>query len=760
MGKSRAQEGPKYNLSDGPVKNRGCTDILFFLLFAAHIVVYVSVAATGITQGEPVRLLTGQDYQGKLCGLPSQVTDEGLSLSNATNLYYSMNVTTSLETVVGGMFSSSNTTAFDPNAVYASSASILDPVSFIGTWGNSLIIDMTNYFSPVCTTVCGYNVSDSSASALRTYVWEGPSDPTMVANWDDYVLAASTTPSLMDPFTFTALPESICPYPAKNCVPLQYANFTSILDRYCVPQILNADLSLLVPESFSSSVSNDLGDLTGDIITSWPAILIMAFVGLAIGVVYLYILRMCVGVFIWISIFLCFLLILASAISCLLYSQKCVGESMFTAATEVDTTDALSTLFTGTKACTNGYSIQSDSGRDSFRYLSYGLFGVAGIYILVILFIANRIRLGIAVNKVAAQFVRQNMSTLLVPIIQTLASIIWWGIWVVCIVYTITVIPEGYRDMSSTWVGNMTEASAGCNGQAGVYVRSYSNTTSPPSPVYACKEAKYVIGWNFWYSIGSLFWINGFVLSCGQCIIAGAVGVWYFTANSLKGSLGFKPIRTGFRNTFVYHVGTMAFGSLLIAIVNVLRLMFFWVAKVQKRNPGNKLIAIFAWIMYGFLSFLEKVMRFINKNAYIQTALMGTNFCVSCKNAIKLILNNAMRIGTLGFIGGVVHFLGISFISVGTVLAGWGILATWFDGQLTSPIGPLLVIFVVGYCIGSIVISVFSISVDAILQCFVCDEEMNKDDGGAKFTPALLQKFVEHEGTAAKSGRPVDVVGI
>jgi solute carrier family 44 (choline transporter-like protein), member 2/4/5 len=204
----------------------------------------------------------------------------------------------------------------------------------------------------------------------------------------------------------------------------------------------------------------------------------------------------------------------------------------------------------------------------------------------------------------------------------------------------------------------------------------------------------------------------------------------------------------------------MAFGSLLIAIVNVLRLMFFWVAKVQKRNPGNKLIAIFAWIMYGFLSFLEKVMRFINKNAYIQTALMGTNFCVSCKNAIKLILNNAMRIGTLGFIGGVVHFLGISFISVGTVLAGWGILATWFDGQLTSPIGPLLVIFVVGYCIGSIVISVFSISVDAILQCFVCDEEMNKDDGGAKFTPALLQKFVEHEGTAAKSGRPVDVVGI
>ena len=40
-------------------------------------------------------------------------------------------------------------------------------------------------------------------------------------------------------------------------------------------------------------------------------------------------------------------------------------------------------------------------------------------------------------------------------------------------------------------------------------------------------------------------------------------------------------------------------------------------------------------------------MRFINKNAYIQTAIFGTGFCTSAKEAFFLILRNAARIAAI-----------------------------------------------------------------------------------------------------------------
>lgn len=39
------------------------------------------------------------------------------------------------------------------------------------------------------------------------------------------------------------------------------------------------------------------------------------------------------------------------------------------------------------------------------------------------------------------------------------------------------------------------------------------------------------------------------------------------------------------------------------------------------------------------------------RNAYIQIALMGTNFCTSAKKAFFLILRNAFRFGTVAILG-------------------------------------------------------------------------------------------------------------
>jgi hypothetical protein len=48
-------KGPSRELINGPVVSRGCTDILFLLLFLAALVLYAAVAYLSFDQGDPDR---------------------------------------------------------------------------------------------------------------------------------------------------------------------------------------------------------------------------------------------------------------------------------------------------------------------------------------------------------------------------------------------------------------------------------------------------------------------------------------------------------------------------------------------------------------------------------------------------------------------------------------------------------------------------------------------------------------------------------
>jgi choline transporter-like protein 2/4/5 len=51
------------------MKNRRCTDFLFTILFLAFAGACGWVAIQGFNNGDPQKLLSGVDYDGKLCGV-------------------------------------------------------------------------------------------------------------------------------------------------------------------------------------------------------------------------------------------------------------------------------------------------------------------------------------------------------------------------------------------------------------------------------------------------------------------------------------------------------------------------------------------------------------------------------------------------------------------------------------------------------------------------------------------------------------------
>ena len=68
------------------------------------------------------------------------------------------------------------------------------------------------------------------------------------------------------------------------------------------------------------------------------------------------------------------------------------------------------------------------------------------------------------------------------------------------------------------------------------------------------------------------------------------------------------------------------------------------------------------------LACLERCIKFITKNAYIQVALASKNFCRSAWNAFILVIKNAFRFGAVHSVGGIFMILGRLFIICLTVL--------------------------------------------------------------------------------------------
>ena len=66
-------------------------------------------------------------------------------------------------------------------------------------------------------------------------------------------------------------------------------------------------------------------------------------------------------------------------------------------------------------------------------------------------------------------------------------------------------------------------------------------------------------------------------------------------------------------------------------------------------------------IVFLFIYF-SSCMKFINKNAYIQTAIYGYSFCKAARTAFFLILRNILRVGAVNMGSEFVLVLGEVYI--------------------------------------------------------------------------------------------------
>lgn len=142
---------------------------------------------------------------------------------------------------------------------------------------------------------------------------------------------------------------------------------------------------------------------------------------------------------------------------------------------------------------------------------------------------------------------------------------------------------------------------------------------------------------------------------------------------------------------------------------------------------------------------LEKFLKFLNKNAFIITAIYSLNFCSAASKAFKLILTNPLRFAVVDKTSGFILFLSnLAITSLVGVLSFLFFTKTIdipgvskYVPNLTYYFVPIVLIIIGVFVISKLFFDVFSMGVDTMLMCVLIDCEEND---GSKSKPYFMSK--------------------
>ena len=469
----------------------------------------------------------------------------------------------------------------------------------------------------------------------------------------------------------------------SRCWP-PYAS-TPIL-HLCVPtSIVNETTAV-----FDRLNSRDfIAKVTDDIKNSWKVVVVACVAALFVGLLWLVWMRFFAGVAIWFSIWSVVLLLIG-----------------------------LTAMFwlegTNRKAVWNSTepSMRIDSDEilwKAFLYTSYALCAISAIVLLVVLFSCSRIHLAAMICEEASKaFGAMFFQLILWPLVPFLALVVLGVYFVAVALYAITILKPEYNEV--------------------VQFTGYSQD--------------YIFKGLLLYHLFGLLWTFNWIIGVSEVTICGAVAEWYWSFEGKKQ----KPfaVARSLGRTLRYHLGSVAFGSLLLGIIQFIRIIMLYIQS-QVKGKENKFTKIILSIIQCILACFERFIRFLTKNAYVMIAVYGYSFCNSARRAFKIMANNPLRVAALNCVNVFNMFFGKLFITLVTTVGSFVYLKNYTN--LNFYFFPLGFIAIWSFVVACIVMSIYDMAVHTILFCFVEDEARNDGSQGKPYHMGSdLQAFLDTHG--------------
>lgn len=128
------------------------------------------------------------------------------------------------------------------------------------------------------------------------------------------------------------------------------------------------------------------------------------------------------------------------------------------------------------------------------------------------------------------------------------------------------------------------------------------------------------------------YWITEWLKNTIHTTIAGVYGSWYFFSGNAAG-IPKGSTRGAFRRAVTYSFGSISFGSLIIAIINMLRQLC---SAARQQSGGGGITGIAGSVMFCLVScilgILDWLVTFFNRYAFCHIALYGKAYIPAAKD--------------------------------------------------------------------------------------------------------------------------------
>uniref|UniRef100_A0A3B4TIB6 Choline transporter-like protein n=1 Tax=Seriola dumerili TaxID=41447 RepID=A0A3B4TIB6_SERDU len=660
----------------GPVCRRSCTDVLCCLIFIIVILSYVALGIVAWLHGDPRKVLHPTDSYGQFCG------QKGTSNAKKPILFYF-------------------------NILKCANPAILINLQCPTT--QMCVSRCPDRFATYTEMQLQHKLSNSYWEYYKQFCKPGFNDP-------DKVLRDEDCPSMIipsRPFLQRCLPDFIT---LNGTVTV--ANRTRFKDALEMPRSVT-ELQHAAKGITGLVDTKELGvKIMEDYAKSWSWILIGLLIALAVSLVFILLLRFTAGLLLWTTIITVILLLAYGMWYCSMeWSQLRHRPGSDVAIVEV--------------------GLQTDLQVYLQLRQTWIILSIEAFILVMLLFLRRRVQVAIALLREASKAISHIMSTLFFPVVTFLLLTVCISYWAVTAVYLASSGEAIYKVMSPNV--SCPYANSTCNPE------TFNRTNISRSAL--CLGSQCLFGFYggetpyhrylFLLQLSNLLvflWLVNFSLALEQCTLAGTFASYYWAKRKPQ-DIPPCPLFSSFSRTIRYHTGSLAFGALILSVVQLLRIILEYLEQ-KLRGVDNSVSRFILCCLKCCFWCLEKFLRYMNHNAYIMVAIYGKNFCTSAREAFCLLMRNVVRVAVLDRVTDFLLFLGKVLIA-----GGVGVFAFFFFTKKIPVIQeevpnlnyywvPMLTVVIGAYLIAHGFFSVYAMCVDTLFLCF-CDD-LERNDGSSE----------------------------
>lgn len=247
-----------------------------------------------------------------------------------------------------------------------------------------------------------------------------------------------------------------------------------------------------------------------------------------------------------------------------------------------------------------------------------------------------------------------------------------------------------------------------------------------------------------WYTTLFVFfgilWVVNWLKAHTSMITMLTACTYYFNSN--ENHEGEAEINVGVQFCFKYHLGSLAFGSFIIAFIQFIKYVFLSAAEYAEELSGeNPFVKCLTCTATKIINCIETICDYINKAAYAYTAVSGDSFCPAAWNGFLLNLKHAGKFGFAALLAEGFIWVGKISIVVSTLILTWLVLnATGEVEKCGSIVPPMVIVGLVAFMCASVFLGLFDETTIAMVTCVCVDTDIN--DGEPKFGPPTFHDAI------------------